>query len=214
MKKFFAAVVMLCGLWAGTHSMQINSATAQPFTTTIIPLTNQVPFTNTVVPPTSLTTIDLSNVVTLLLTLQTNIEETLPVLDLIQSNAIVVSVEPTNDLRGVAPPLTNPVNPILTPTGAMSGSSPPQTSLAVRIGTNELGIDAPTLEALFLLRGNLQQSLATLQALNGTEPVPTNSLPPTSLIPFPITGFPPPVTNFSPGPLTNTITVPFTLSPF
>src|SRR4051812_20584244 len=114
MKKIFATAVVCCGLWA---------ANGQTVTTTIIPLTNQVPFTNTVVPPTNLTTIQLSNVVTLLLTLQTNIEETLPVLDLIQSNAIVVSVGPTNGLRGVIPPLTNPANPILTPTGAASGSS-------------------------------------------------------------------------------------------
>jgi hypothetical protein len=212
MKKIFA--IMSLALWAGAHSVSMNSSLAQTgnITRTIIPLTNQVPFTNTLVPPTNLTTIELSNVVTLLLTLQTNIEETLPVLDLIQSNAFVVSVGPTNGLRGIAPPLTNPASPILTPTGAASGSPRRQTSLVVKIGTNEFEIDAPTLLALFSLRQNLQQSLTALQALNGTEP--TNSPPPaTSLIPPPITNLPPTVTNFSPGPLTNTLSVPPTNKP-
>ena len=205
MKKIFATAVTLCGLWAGTHSPPTTSAPAQVGITsrTIIPLTNQAPFVNTVVPPANLTTIQFSNVVTLLLTLQTNIEETLPVLDLIQSNAVVVSVAPTSSSLGIAPPLTNLINPILTPTG----STQPQTSLAVRIGTNELSIDASTLLGLFVLRGNLQQSLPILQALNGTEP--TNaSPPPASLIPTPTTHLPAAVTNFSPGPLTNTITIP------
>jgi hypothetical protein len=217
MKKFFATAVICCGLWAGTNSLSINSAFAQigNITTTLIPLTNQIPFTNTLVPPTNLTTVDLSNVVTLLLTLQTNIEETLPVLDLIQTNAMVVSGVPAENLHGIAPPLTNPASPVLTPTGAASGSSQRQTFLAVTIGTNEFGIDAPTLQALFLLRGNLQQSLTTLQALNGTEPAVTNSSPPTSPVTLPFANLPPPVTNFSPGPLTNRIIIPSTnLSPF
>jgi hypothetical protein len=213
MKKIFALVVLSCGLLAGTHSMPMNSAVAQTGTirTTFIPLTNQAPFINTVVPATNLTTINLSNVVTLLLTLQTNIEETLPVLDLLQSNAVVMSVAPANGLQGAAQPLTNAMTPISPP----SGSSQRQTSLAVRIGTNDFVIDAPTLLALFILRGNLQQSLTTLQSLNGTEP--TNSVPPPAapLLPFPITNLPPPVTNFSPGPLTNTISMPLTNpSPF
>ena len=200
MKKIFATVVTLIGLWAGTHSLQTNSATAQTGTiaTTIIPLTNQAPFTNTLMQPTNLSTIQLSNVVTLLLTLQTNIEETLPVLDLIQSNAIVVSTLPTNAL-GIAPPLTNPASI------GLPSSARPQTSLAVTIGTNTFEIDAPTLQALFILRDNLQQSLTVLQALNGTEPSPTNSAP---ALPPPFSFTPPPVTNFSPGPLTNNLAVP------
>jgi hypothetical protein len=207
MKKIFFTIVTLCGICVGAYSLQMHSAAAQTgnVTTTIIPLTNQVPFTNTVVTPTNLTTIQLSNVVTLLLTLQTNIEETLPVLDLIQSNAIVVSVEPTNRL-GITVPLTNLINnPTLTPTGAASGRR--HTSLAVTIGTNTFGIDAPTLQALFILRDNLQQALTVLQGLNGTSPVPTNSLPPSA------TFIPPPVTNFSPGPLTNRLSVPPTNTP-
>jgi hypothetical protein len=184
----------------------MNFAAAQTgtVTTTIIPLTNQVPFTNTVVTLTNLSTIQLSNVLTLLLSLQTNIEETLPVLDLIQSNAIVVSVEPTNRL-GITTPLTNLNNPTLTPTGTASGRQ--QTSLAVTIGTNTFGIDAPTLQAMFVLRDNLQQALSVVQALNGTVPPPTNSLPPSA--PF----IPPPVTNFSPGPLTNQLSIPITSTP-
>jgi len=205
MKKIFFTIVTLCGICVGAHSLQMNSAAAQTgtVTTTIIPLTNQAPFINTLVTPTNLTSIQLSNVVTLLLTLQSNIEETLPVLDLVQSNAIVVSVEPTNRL-GITTPLTNSINPALTPTGAASGQ--PQTSLAVTIGTNSFGIDAPTLQALFILRDNLQQSLTVLQALNGTAPRAAN-LPPSA------TFIPPPITNFSPGPLTNRLSVPPTNTP-
>ncbi len=207
MKKIFFTIVTLCGICVGAHSLRMNTAAAQTgnVTTTLIPLTNQVPFTNTVVPPTNLTTIQLSNVVTLLLTLQTNIEQTLPVLDLIQSNAVVVSVEPTNRL-GINMPLTNLINnPTLTPTGAPHGRR--QTSLAVTIGTNTFGIDGPTLQALFILRDNLQQALTVVQALNGTVPAPTNSLPPSARF------IPPPVTNFSPGPLTNQLSVPPTNQP-
>jgi hypothetical protein len=212
MKKILVTIVMLCGVWISAHSLQINSATAQSGTiaTTIIPLTNQVPFTNTLVPPTNLTTIQLSNVLTLLLTLQTNIEETLPVLDLLQSNAIVVSVVPTNRPFGIVPPLTNPASSRLTPTGAATGNSRPLTSLAVRIGTNEFAIDAPTLQGLFVLRDDLQRSLTVLQQLNGTTPPPTNSAP---ALPPPSSFIPPPVTNFSPGPMTNGFTVPMTNTP-
>ena len=194
MKKFLFTVATLCGLCAAT-------AQTGMVTTTIIPLTNQVPFTNTVAPPTDLSTIQLSNVVTLLLTLQTNIEETLPVLDLIQSNAVVVSVMPTNHPLSFVEPITsNPAN-TLTPTGAASGTNRPQTSLAVKIGTNSFGIDSPTLQGLFVLRVNLQQSLGLLQQLNGTTPTPTQAV--TFPLP-PLTTTTPPVTNFSPGPLTNT----------
>lgn len=210
MKKIFCTIVTLGAICLGLHSLQMNSAAAQTskVTTTIIPLTNQAPFANTVVSATNLTSTQLSNVVTLLLTLQTNVEETIPVLDLIQSNAIVVSVAPTNGLRSLVPPFTsNPARP-----------ARPQTSLAVKIGTNTFGIDVPTLQALFVLRDNLQQALAMLQALNGTAPTPTNAPPSVSLIPPPITNLPPPVTNFSPGPLTNQLSVPLTptgsLSPF
>jgi hypothetical protein len=205
MKKIFITIVTLCGICVGTHSLQLNSAVAQTdtvTTTTIIPLTNQVPFTNTLVSPTNLSTIQLSNVVALLLTLQTNIEETLPVLDLIQSNAVVVSVAPTNRL-GINSPLTNATG--LTPTGAANGRR--HTSLSVNIGTNSFAIDAPTLQGLFILRANLQQALSVLQGLNGTAPMPTNSLPPSA------TFTPPPVTNFSPGPLTNRFNVPPTNTP-
>jgi len=208
MKKIFATIITFCGLWAGTHATQMNSSAAQTIARTIIPLTNQAPFISTVMPATNLNTIQLSNVVTLLLTLQTNIEETIPVLDLLQSNAIVVSVMPTNGLREVAPPLTNSVTPDLPAAGSLRA----QTSLAVKIGTNEFGIDAPTLLALFRLRNNLQQSLTTLQALNGTAP--TSSVPAAPALSPPPRNFPATaVTNFSPGPLTNSLRFPLTNMP-
>ncbi len=180
---------------------------------TPIPLTNQIAFTNTLVPPTNAAMLQLSDVLALLLTLQTNIEQTLPVLDFIQSNAAVVSVSPTNAIQGFAAPMTSIPDPLglaLTPTGAASGNSQPQvTSLSIRIGTNNFNVDAATLQAIFLLRSDLQRSLPVLQSLNGTTAPPTNSAAPT---PF----FNSSVTNFSPGPLTNSLLIPVTntLNPF
>lgn len=206
MKKVLFTLAMLLGFSAGAQSLQPTAgATGNAFIFTPIPLTNQPPFTNTLVPPTNAAAIQLPDVLTLLLTLQTNIEKTLPVLDFIQSNASVVSVSPANIIQGFAAPMTSIPSP-LTPTGAASGTNRPQvTSLSIRIGTNDLNIDAATLQGIFILRNDLQQTLPFLQSLNGTSPSQTNpvvtapsSFNPgvTNFVPFPITGpFATPLTN-------------------
>jgi hypothetical protein len=206
MKTIFFSLVMFVGILAGAQpsSTLANLGMANgAFTFTPIPLTNQVPFTNTVVSSTNGAGLQLSNVVTLLLTLQTNIEQTLLVLDLVQSNAVVVGVSPTNVNHGFAAPMTSLPGGSLTPTRAASGAARPQvSSLSVRIGTNDFDIDAATLQAIFVVRNDLQRALPSLQALNGTSPTPTNSVPP----PFFNSG----VTNFAPIPLTNRVAFPLT----
>jgi hypothetical protein len=164
---------------------------------------------NTLVPPTTGTEFQLPDVVKLLLTLQSNIETTLPVLDLIQSNASVVSLVSTNIVQGFAMPMTSIPQPLLTPTGAASGTNRPHvTSLSVRVGTNHFDIDAATLQGIFVLRNGLQQTLPVLQSLNGTSPSQTNSLASPS-------SFNPGVTNFMPNPITNQFATPLTnTSPF
>ncbi len=203
MKKILFTLAMLLGFSTAAQSLQPStsatqtSATGSAFLFTPIPLTNQPAFTNTLVPPTNAAALQLPDVLTLLLTLQTNIEKTLPVLDFIQSNASVVSVSPTNITQRFAAPMTS-IPPPLTPTGVVSGANPPPvTSLLIRIGTNELSIDAATLQGIFILRNGLQQTLPFLQSLNGTSPSQTNSV---TTAP---SSFNPGVTNFSPGPLTN-----------
>jgi len=217
MKKILFTFAMFLGFWAGAQSVRSNSgltpisATNGAFILTSIPLTNQPAFTNTLVPSTNGTTLQLPDVLTLLLTLQTNIETTLPVLDSVQSNASVVSVAPTNVTQGFAAPMTSIPTPLgLTPTGAASGNRRPQVrSLSVRIGTNDFNIDTATLQGIFVLRNRLQQTLPVLQSLNGTSPKQTNSLTATNSAAAP-TFFNPGVTNFMPLPITNQFATPLT----
>lgn len=211
MKKILFTLVTLFGIWAASaQSLQTNSGTTQigsvkgALIFTPIPLTNQPAFTNTLVPSTNGAALQLPEVLTLLLTLQTNIETTLPVLDFVQSNANVVSVSPTNVTQGFAAPMTS-IPPPLTPTGAASGTNRPRVSgLSIRIGTNNFDIDAATLQGVFILRNRLQQTLPTLQSLNGTSPSQTNPVvtQPSS--------FNPGVTNFVPNPITNQFSTPLT----
>jgi len=211
MKKILLTLVTFVGIWAaGAQSLPPASGVSQIGTTngalifTPIPLTNQPAFTNTLVPATNGPALQLPEVLTLLLTLQTNIETTLPVLDFIQSNASVVSVSPTNVTQGFAAPMTS-IPPPLTPTGAASGTNRPQvTSLSVRIGTNNFDIDAATLQGIFILRNGLQQTLPFLQSLNGTSPSQTNPV-----VASP-SSFNPGVTNFMPLPITNGFFTPLT----
>ena len=217
MNKILFTIVIALGICSGTHSLQINSASAQigqfgtstgAITLTPIPLTNQIAFTNTLVPPTNGPNFQLDDLVALLLTLQTNIEEVLPALDFVQSNAAVVSITLTNRIQGFAAPMTS-IPPslgssLLTPTGAASGANRQQvTGLSIHIGTNDFNVNAATLQAIFILRNNPSRSLPVLQSLNGTTAPPTNN---PGATPF----FSSSVTSFSPGPLTNNVTVPLT----
>lgn len=214
MKTLLLSLVTLFGISAGAQSLQPASGVAQVGSVngatifTPIPLTNQPAFTNTLVPPTSGPTIQLQDVVKLLLTLQTNIETALPVLDLIQSNASVVSILPTNTVQGFFTPMTSIPPPLgLTPTGAASGTNRPQvTGLSVRIGTNEFNIDTATLQGIFVLRNRLQQTLPVLQSLNGTSPSGSQMRTSAAAPSF----FNPGVTNFVPLPITNQFTTPLT----
>ena len=222
MTKLFFRVVTLGGLWAGALSMQMSSVFAQSnaFTRlTAPPLTNHLASTNTLVAVTNLSRVQFSDVLTLLLTLQTNVERTLPILDMVESNVTFVSPSASNaapfanvETHGFITPMTsNPAGvggPGLTPTGAASGTGAqqgqPQASLSVRIGTNTFDIDPGTVEAIATLRDDLQLTLPVLQALNGTTPTPTNTLNRTD-------GFiNPGITNFAPGPLTNAFHAPLT----
>jgi hypothetical protein len=210
MKKILFVLVAFLGFRAGAQSLQPNSGVNQIGTVngalifSPIPLTNQPAFTNTLVPATNAAAVQLPDVLTLLLTLQSNIETALPVLDFVQSNANVVSVSPTNIVQGFAAPMTS-IPPPLTPTGAASGTNRPQvTGLSIRVGTNEFNIDAATLQGLFVLRNGLQQTLPVLQSLNGTSPSQTN--PVVTQPSF----FNPGVTNFMPNPITNQFSTPLT----
>jgi hypothetical protein len=183
MKTILFTFLALLGISACAQSIQPASGatpispTSGAFIFTPIPLTNQPAFTNTLVPPTNGPAVQLPDLLKMLLTLQTNIETTLPALDFIQSNASVVSIVPTNVVHGFFAPMTSIPQPLgLTPTGAASGTNRPQVrSLSVRVGTNDFDIDAATLQGIFVLRNSLQQTLPVLQSLNGTSPSPTNS---------------------------------------
>jgi len=107
MKKIFFTVVTFCGIWAGAHLTQMNSVSAQTsaFTGIVIPLTNQIAFTNTVAETTNLSALQLADVVSLLLTLQTNLEQTLPALAFVESNATFVNVSAPNPVLGAVAPL-------------------------------------------------------------------------------------------------------------
>jgi hypothetical protein len=217
MKTILFTFLALLGISADAQPVQPASEireinpTNGAFIFTAIPLTNQPAFTNTLVPPTNGPAVQLPDLVKMLLTLQTNIETTLPALDFIQSNASVVSIIPTNIVHGFAAPMTSIPQPLgLTPTGAASGTNRPQVrSLSVRVGTNNFDIDAATLQGIFVLRNTLQQTLPVLQSLNGTSPSPTNSFA------MPSSAVNPGITNLLPNPITNQFATPLTnTSPF
>ena len=213
-------VLTICGLWGGALSTSSVSAQSNAFTSFVPPpLTNHLGSTNTLVAVTNLSRVQFSDVLTLLLTLQTNVERALPILDMVESNVTFVSPSASNatpltnvNTHGFITPMTsNPAGvggPELTPTGAASGTGAQQgqsqASLSVRIGTNTFEIDPGTVEAIATLRDDLQLTLPVLQALNGTTPTATNALTRTD-------GFiNPGVTNFAPGPLTNSFNSPLT----
>jgi hypothetical protein len=187
MKKVVFAFVVLLVIGAGMT--RNNSVFAQtvgfpaitPLTNAFAPLTNQTGFTNTVVLTNNPTTVGLEEFSILLLTLQTNIELTLPVLALVTSNATPVNAQ-TNQQTGAFVPMTS-IPGSLVPTGAASGTNPPlQASFALTFGTNVVVVDEQTLQALITLRDDLAGTLPVLQQLNGTTPPRTNA--PVAVTPF------------------------------
>ena len=191
-----------------------------PFTN-VLGFTNSIPggFTNTLVQPTNLTLLRLTNVVTILLSLQTNIEVTLPILGVLTSNATVVLPSGTPQVPSTVVPITQaPAGIFMPSTGQATNQS---AVISVTFGTNVIEIDPGTFQALVQLRDGLQQVLPVLQMLNGTAPSQTNTLTqaPTTL---PLTNlFTPatrrfglnPLTGGFP-PLTNSTRVPPNPSPF
>lgn len=239
MKKHVYTLVVACAVLIGVKTFPISSAIAQTTTPPIfaIPLTNNTVFaltnllgftntppggfTNTLVQPTNLVNLRLSNVVTLLLTLQTNIEVTLPVLAILTSNAsVTVSSASTQVPAAVIPITSAPAGLFLTATGETNGAQQPIISMT--LGTNAIEIDPATFQGLVLLQNDLQQTLPVLQMLNGTAPTETNvaAALPATMTPLtnsfmPATrGFFTPRTGRFPPPLTNQSQILTTPSPF
>ena len=208
MKKIIFTIVASISVWAGSQTLQMISAAAQTsaFTGQVTPLTNQLAFTNTVVDATNLSSLQMSKVVTLLLALQTNVEQTLPALAFLESNATFVNVSATNQATGAVAPITSNPTSLFAP--QTNGTQIP-TSFSLRLGTNLFTLDPATLQAIVVLQGDLAQVLPVLQSLNGTSPTPTNTLSVTT------TFLNPAVKSFAPPPLTGGFLAPLTnMSPF
>ncbi len=214
MKKYILTLMAGCVVWGGVGVAQTNPVShptnlMPSVGLPILPLTNQsvftnaLGFTNTVVQVTNLSRIQLSNVLSQLLNLQTNIEETLPVLVDITSNATFAIPAGAQQTPGIVAPLTMGTTGTLAPNSLQGNVAQART---ITIGTEVFEIDPPTFQALVTVRDNLEQTLPVLQALNGTTPSETN--PPVASATFttqfaPLTNFPPPVSGTFMGPLTN-----------
>jgi hypothetical protein len=212
MRKIIFTFALALGVWAGSQTMQMNSASAQagaftPLTNQpVSPLTNQIAFTNTVVEPTNLSALQMSDVVNLLLVLQTNVEQTLPALAFVESNATFVNPSAAGGAGGAVAPITsNPPSLVTSQTNAVQLPM----SFSLRIGTNTFTLDPATLQAIIVLENDLARTLPVLQSLNGTSPTPTNTISVTR------TFLNPAVQSFAPPPLTGSFLLPLTnMSPF
>lgn len=231
MKKFVTTILFVCAILIGART-SLDSAfaeTTNTFPVIAIPLTNNNVFaftnllgvangfpggfTNTLVRPTNLASLRLTNVVTLLLGLQTNIEEVLPVLAILTSNAAVAVSSGSSQFPAAVVPITSaPAGLFLPPTGQVTASNLPAT-IYLGLGTNILKIDPPTYQALVELENDLEQTLPVLQDLNGTAPRQTN--PPVPLTPTmaPLTNLFSPVNNFGFAPLSTGFAPPLTNAP-
>lgn len=214
----------LSGLLASINPLFAQTATAPviaiPLTNNeVFPFTNllgftnslQGGFTNTLVQPTNLSLLRLTNIVSILLNLQTNIEETLPVLGVLTSNATVTLPSTTSQAPATVVPLTQaPAGMFLPPTGQVNAQQP--TVISMTLGTNVIEIDPRTFQALVQLRDDLEQTLPVLQMLNGTAPRQTNTF---SSLPIntPLTNAFTPAVNFGLNPLTGGFPPPLTNQP-
>lgn len=238
MKRLVHKVLFACAVLIGFGMHPTKSAFAETATAPVIalPLTNNSVFimtnvlgftntppggfTNTLVQPTNLANLRLTNIVILLLRLQTNIEETLPILVALTSNASVTV--PSANAQGAVVPITSlPPGLFLTPTGRTNGAQQP-TVISMTLGTNVIEIDPATFQALVLLQNDLELTLPVLQSLNGTEPRATNAaIPGTPTTPLTNSFFPTANVGFAPltttglvAPLTNQPQQLTTPSPF
>lgn len=216
MKKLLRTLFICCALWSGIQLARMDTAFAQtsmvpsvlPNTNLLaLPLTNGLGFTNTLVPVTNLSHLQLSNVVTLLLSLQTNVEQVLPVLANLTSNATFeAAAGPVS--QPVVPLTTNAAGALVPSTGQVAGAVTQLTTIAAPLGTNIIEIDPGTFQGLVSLRDDLELALPVLQMLNGTAPSTNNTnhlLTPTGFT-NPIVS----VTNFPIIPLSQPFTTPLT----
>lgn len=216
MKKLIRTLPVWCALWSGIQLANTGSAFAQtsmvpnvlPNTNLLaLPLTNGLGFTNTLVPVTNLSNLQLSNVVTLLLSLQTNVEQVLPVLSSLTSNATFeAAAGPVS--QPVVPLTTNAAGALVPSTGQTAGAITQLSTIAAPLGTNIIEIDPGTFQGLVSLRDDLELALPVLQMLNGTAPSTNNTnhlLTPTGFT-NPIVA----VTNLFIAPLSQPFTTPLT----
>jgi hypothetical protein len=228
MKKFALRILLVAALLAApfasinrafsqtgavpTFSIPLTNNAVFPFTN-LLGFTNSVPggFTNTLVQPTNLSLLRLTNIVTILLNLQTNIEVTLPVLGVLTSNATVALPSGTPQVPSTIVPITQaPAGMFLSPTGRVTNQQPPVISMT--LGTNVIEIDPGTFQALVQLRDDLEQTLPLLQMLNGTAPAQTNTFTPAPIT-TPLTNSFTPAVNFGFRPRTGAFPPPLTNQP-
>lgn len=212
MRKLLWFIPLLAAVSAGAQSAGVFLRASTNEIT--VPFTNQLAFTNTL----GLTNVslELSNVTALLLELQTNVEEVLPSLSEMTSNATVSTS--SNQLQAAAPVVPGPASPFLTPTGRLTPTQP--TLVSVTLGTNTITMDQSTFRAVATLQDDLAAMLPVLQALNGTTAtnvtVNSNAENSTALFTNRFTA----ITNLFPGIMTNRFITPLTnqsrlgISPF
>src|SRR5262245_53152146 len=124
MKKISITLVALCAcaLPIGAQAAIVNNNPSESVTVFANSPTNTVTFTNTVFQSNDLAGLQISNVVTLLLTLQTNMEETLIVLSSMTTNATAIEVSSA---------VPGPPSPFPQPFGAPRTNAIQQTAIVM-----------------------------------------------------------------------------------
>lgn len=192
MKKLIRTTLVFFTLWAAVEVSPLSSAPAQTSMGHNVvgaltnrpgfPLTNGLGFTNTLVHATNLSTLQLSNVLELLLSLQTNVEQALPILTTLTSNANFEASSGTPQVPTTVIPFTSiPGVPLVSPTDQSANTSVQPTNISTILGSNILEFDPATFEGLVSLQTDLEHALPVLQMLNGTAPSETNALTPTGV---------------------------------
>jgi hypothetical protein len=203
MRRLFWSAIVLTALSTGAQTGGVFlRAPTNAFT---FPLTNQLAFTNSLGLTNDFSAIQMADLAALLLGLQTNVEETLPVLSFMTSNA-TVEISSAQNPQAAAPVVPGPASPFLPPTGRTNPAEP--TLLAVPLGTNTVLMDQSTFQGVATLQNDLAALLPVLQALNGTTVtnVETNG----ENITAAFTNDFPAMTNFSPGVMNNGFVTPLT----
>lgn len=166
MKKYFYFMAILAAVSAGAQSGVFLRPSTNEIT---VPFINPIGFTNSL----GLTneSLEMSNLTEVLLDLQTNVEEALPALSEMTSNATVAVS--ANQPQASAPVVPGPASPFLAPTGRPNPVQ--QTLISVTLGTNTFTMDQATFRAVATLQDDLAGMLPVLQALNGTTVTNVNT---------------------------------------